>query len=97
MPPTCGSETSATEPSPGTSDPSESSAPARACTPAALLEELGDGGAQILLEVAVEVDERPPETLGDLRTERRLARTHEADEREVAVQRVRGCQSIRSR
>src|SRR5262249_58424723 len=35
MPPTCGSETRATTPSPGTSEPSCSTAPNRTCTPAA--------------------------------------------------------------
>ena len=64
---------------------------------AALFEELGDGRAEVLLEIAVEVEERPAQPLGDERPDRRLARAHEADEREVLVQRVRGCQSIRSR
>ena len=64
---------------------------------AAPLEELGDRRPEVLFEVAVEVDEGTPEPLRDLRAEGRLARAHEADEREVPVQRVRGCQSIRSR
>jgi hypothetical protein len=50
---------------------------------APLLEELGDRPAQLLLEVAVEIDERPAEALGDLRAERRLAGAHEAHERQV--------------
>ena len=37
------------------------------------------------LDLAVDVDERPAEPLGELGPERRLARAHEADERDVAV------------
>ena len=52
---------------------------------AALAEDLRDRLPQRLLELAVEVDEPPAEPLGNLRAERRLARAHEADEREVPV------------
>ena len=62
---------------------------------APLLEEVGNRRAEVLLEIPVEVDERTTEPVGHLRAERRLSRAHEADEREVVVQRVR-CQSIRS-
>jgi hypothetical protein len=50
-----------------------------------LLKELGDRLPQSLLELPVEIDERPAETIGDLRSKRRLPRAHEADEREVSV------------
>ena len=55
---------------------------------AALLEELRDRLAGALLDRVVEVDERPAEPRRELAPERRLARAHEADERDVAVERV---------
>jgi hypothetical protein len=36
-------------------------------------------------DLLIEVEEPPAEALGELQPERRLARAHEADEREVAV------------
>src|SRR5262249_21446266 len=47
------------------------------------LEELRDRSAEVVLELAVEIDERPAQTRGHLGPERGLARAHEADEREV--------------
>jgi hypothetical protein len=52
---------------------------------AALAEHLRDRLTQRALELAVEVDEPPAEALRRLRSERGLARAHEADEREVPV------------
>ncbi len=52
---------------------------------AALLEQLGQRASGRALELAVEVDEPPAEPARDLRAERRLARAHEADERDVPV------------
>src|SRR5581483_2950008 len=60
----------------------------------ALREELGDRASGVVLDEAVGVDERPAEPEGGRLAERRLARAHEADEREVLV--YRGRQSIRS-
>ena len=51
----------------------------------ALLEDLGQRTPRGALELAVEVDEPPAEPLRDLGAERRLARAHEADERDVPV------------
>ena len=53
-------------------------------------EELVDRGAGAPLDLMVEVDELPAQPARDLLAERRLARTHEACEREMAVQGVRG-------
>ena len=53
-------------------------------------EQLLDRRAGALLDLVVEVDEGAPQPAGDLPAERRLARAHEAGEREVAVQGVRG-------
>ena len=50
---------------------------------AARSEDLRDRLPQRALELAVEVDEPPAQPLGRLLAERRLARAHEADEREV--------------
>src|SRR5919201_879498 len=63
---------------------------------ALLLEELPDRSVRVL-DLAVDVEEPAPEPPCDLRPERRLPGAHEPDEREVGVQRVLGCQSIRSR
>ena len=52
---------------------------------AAFAEDLRDRLPQRALELAVEVDEPPPQPLSNLRAERRLARAHETDEREVPV------------
>ena len=53
-------------------------------------EQLLDRGTGALLDLQVEVDERAPQPEGDLPAQRRLPRTHEAGEREVAAQGVRG-------
>jgi hypothetical protein len=50
-----------------------------------LLEQLGNCLAGRSLELPVEVDEPAPEPFCHLRAERRLARAHEADERDVTV------------
>ena len=47
------------------------------------LEELRNRPSDSTLELAVEVDERTAEPVGDLGADRRLARAHEADQREV--------------
>jgi len=52
---------------------------------APLLEQLRHRLAQRALELAVEVDEPPAEPVCHLDAERRLARAHEADEREVPL------------
>ena len=52
---------------------------------AARLEQLGDGRAGSLLDDRVDRDELPPESLGELRAERRLPRAHEAHERDVTA------------
>ena len=39
----------------------------------------------LALDLAVDVDERPPELLRERGAERRLARAHEADQRDVTV------------
>ncbi len=52
--------------------------------------ELRDRDLRASLDLTVEVDEAPAEASRDLRAHRRLARAHEAGEREVAVQGVRG-------
>ena len=52
---------------------------------AALAKDVRDRLPERALELAVEVDEPPAEPLGSLRAERRLARAHEADEREMPV------------
>ena len=48
-------------------------------------EEIRDRAARGLLDLLVEVDERPSDQVRDARAERRLAGAHEADEGEVAV------------
>ena len=48
-------------------------------------EEIRDRTARGLLDLLVEVDERPSDQVRDARAERRLAGAHEADEGEVAV------------
>ena len=61
------------------------------------LEQCGDRPVAAL-DLAVEVDERASALPGDLLADRRLARAHEADEREVPPERTYlGDQSIRSR
>ena len=45
----------------------------------------GDRAARGLLDLPVEVEERPSDQVGDARAERGLAGAHEADEGEVAV------------
>ena len=52
---------------------------------AALLEQLRDRLPGRALELTVEIDEPAPEPRRDLRAERRLARAHEPDERDVPV------------
>jgi len=52
---------------------------------AAMGEELRDRPPLLRLQLAVEIDEGPTEPVRDLGAEGRLARAHEADEREVAV------------
>jgi hypothetical protein len=52
---------------------------------AALFEELGDRPSRRLLELAVDVDEAAAEQVRDLDRKRRLARAHEADQRDVLV------------
>jgi len=52
---------------------------------AAMGEELRDRPPLLRLQLAVEIDEGSAEPLRDLGAEGRLARAHEADEREVAV------------
>jgi hypothetical protein len=51
----------------------------------ALAEELGNAHPRQRLELAVDVDERTPEPPREVRAERRLARAHEAHERDVLV------------
>ena len=53
-------------------------------------EQLLDRRARPALDLLVEVDERPAEPARDLAPLRRLSRAHEAGEREMAVQGVRG-------
>ena len=53
-------------------------------------EQLLDRGARLPLDLVVEVDEAAVQPAGDLLAERRLSRAHEAGEREVAAQGVRG-------
>jgi hypothetical protein len=61
------------------------------------LEELGYWSVTVL-KLAIEIDEAPAAEPGHLCADRRLARAHEADEREVFAERAyRGDQSIRSR
>src|SRR5437868_5726513 len=62
-----------------------------------LREDLRDRPPERALEHAIDLEEAPPEPLRESGTERRLPGAHKADQDEVAVQRVRGCQSIRSR
>src|SRR5207248_2539841 len=62
---------------------------------AALGEELGDRLAGALLDRRVEIEEGTVEPLGELAPERGLARAHEADEDDVAAERVQ-CQPTRS-
>jgi hypothetical protein len=52
-------------------------------------EQLGDRVAVLLGNELVDVDERQADQLGGLPAERRLARAHEADQREVAVHSIR--------
>jgi hypothetical protein len=52
---------------------------------AAPREQLGNRLARAVLELAVEIDELAAEPARELDPERRLARAHEADEREVPV------------
>ena len=54
----------------------------------ALQEELHDGCARAAFDLVVEVEKRSPDAQGDLRRKRRLARAHEADERDVPLQRL---------
>ena len=63
---------------------------------ALLGEELPDR-AMSALDLAVDIQERPAETLRHLRADRRLASAHEADEDEVAVDSVQCGRPIRSR
>ena len=58
-------------------------------------EDLGDRPLRAL-DLRVHVHEGPPEPARDLRADRRLAGSHEADEDEVLLQRV-GCHGMRSR
>jgi hypothetical protein len=61
------------------------------------LEELSDG-SMAAFDLTVEIDEGSPAQPRSLLTQRRLARAHEADEREVTPERAYlGDQSIRSR
>jgi hypothetical protein len=61
------------------------------------LEELGDGSIAAF-DLAVEIDEWSPAQPRGFLTQRRLARAHETDEREVTPERAYlGVQSIRSR
>ncbi len=55
---------------------------------AALVEELRDRHSGALLDRPVEVEELPSQPPGELPAERRLARAHEADERDVAIEGV---------
>jgi hypothetical protein len=50
-----------------------------------LAEEPRDGPARRPLDLRVDVDDVTSEPLGDLLRERRLARPHEADERDVLL------------
>jgi hypothetical protein len=50
-----------------------------------LLEGRGDGRSHSTLDLGVEIDERAPKALGYARARRRLARAHEARDREVAA------------
>ena len=59
-------------------------------------EELLDRDTGPALDLAIEIDEVAAEAPGDPRADRRLARAHEAGQREVSVQSVRG-QRMRSR
>jgi hypothetical protein len=52
---------------------------------AALLEELGDRLAELLLDCAVDIDEGAAEPHGDGGPERRLPGAHEADQRQVTA------------
>ena len=61
----------------------------------AALEELRDRRARLPLDLDVEIQEAPSQAVRHRSAERRLARAHEADERDVPVQRVR--HAIRSR
>ena len=54
-----------------------------------VLEELRDRPARAGLQLAVEIDEAPPEPCGGLAPEGRLARAHEPRERDVTAERVR--------
>ena len=49
------------------------------------LEQLRNRLARRTLELAVEIDEPPPEPVGDLEAKRALAGAHEPDERDVPV------------
>jgi hypothetical protein len=59
------------------------------------LEELRDRRARLTLDLDVEIEEAPAQAVRHRRSERRLPRPHEPDERDVSVQRVR--HAIRSR
>src|SRR5205085_3337964 len=67
---------------------------------AALREERGDRDLRAAFEQPVGVDRPPAEARRDVFGQRRLPRAHEADQREVAVERVQRhayAQSMRSR
>ena len=53
-----------------------------------LVEDLGNARAVAPLDLLVERDDGPREPLAELRRDRRLPGSHEADEREVHVERV---------
>jgi hypothetical protein len=52
---------------------------------AALREDLRHRGVELVLDLAVEVDEGPPDALGHFRADGRLPGAHEADERDVTI------------
>ena len=52
------------------------------------VEQLRDGRAGSTLDLVVEVEERPPDAQRHLGGERRLACTHETDERDVTPERL---------
>ena len=69
------------------------------CRLATTREEIRDRHPGAVLDERVNGEERPSEPGRKNRTERRLAGAHEADERDVTVERVqcRVCQPMRSR
>ena len=63
---------------------------------ALLRELLGDPGARLVLDLAIEIDERASQTAGERPPDRRLAGAHEAGEHDRPGSQA-GCHGMRAR